>query len=173
MKQITEKINEQLRGLKELRLVGENVENGIYSYEQAIEFAHSLNLDLVEVSSSSIPPVCKIIDYQKFLYQKKKKEKERKNKTQISELKELRFSPQIGDNDLKVKINQTRKFLSEGNKVKVVVLFSGREITHLDLGTNTLNKFITEISDICDIEVPIKLEGKKLSVIVKSKKKKS
>jgi len=167
-----ERINEQLKSCKELRLVGDNVEMGIYSYEEAINIANTLELDLVEVSSTSNPPVCKVIDYQKFLYQKKKKEKEIKNKTHISELKELRFGPQIGEHDLSVKVNQAKKFLLENNRVKVSIIFSGREITHLDLGKNTLNKFISEISDICDIEVPVKLEGKRLTVTFKPKKKK-
>lgn len=169
MKQTKERINEQLCEVKELRLVGDNVENKIYSYEEAITLANELNLDLVEVSTTVTPPVCKLVDYQKFLYQKKKKEKETKNKTQVSELKEIRLSPTIGEHDLNVKVNQTKKFLNDKNRVKITVLFSGREITHFNLGSTVLNNFLVGVSKY-DFEAAPKLEGKRLITIIKPKK---
>jgi translation initiation factor IF-3 len=165
------KINDELSSYSELRLVGDNVEQGIYSYSQAVQIASDLELDLVCISESVNPPVCKVIDYQKFLYQQKKKEKEKKvNKT---ELKELRFSPQTCQHDYEFKLKHAIEFLNGGNKLKAFVFFSGRQIAYKNQGEELLNKLINDLSDISQVESPLKMEGnRKMIVILTPKKKK-
>lgn len=165
------KLNEELSIYDNLRLVGDNIPNRICSYYEAIAIAQILELDLVCITEVAQPPVCKIIDYQKFLYQEKRKEKEKK---QVKvELKEIKFSPQIGENDFQVKLKQAEKFLKQGHKVKAFVFFTGRQITYKKQGEDVLNKFINSLSDISNIEVPMKMEGnRKLSVLLNPQKKK-
>ena len=122
------RINEHIRGVREVRLVGDNVEQGIYPYQEAMRIADDLNLDLVEISASANPPVCKILDYQKYLYQQKRKEKEIKAKSVKIEVKEIRFGPQTDDHDYNFKLKHAQEFLKEGNKVKASVFFRGRSI---------------------------------------------
>ena len=166
------KINDELSNYPEIRLVGDNVESDVYPYFQAIQIAEDLELDLVCISESVNPPVCKIIDYQKFLYQQKKKEKEKKAKSVKIELKELRFSPQTSQHDYEFKVKHAKEFLTDGNKVKAFVFFSGRQIAYKNQGEELLNKLINDLSDISQIESPLKMEGKKMVVVLSPKKKK-
>lgn len=166
------KINEELELYPQLRLVGDNVEQGIYSYFQAIQIAEDLGLDLVCISESVDPPVCKVIDYQKFLYQQKKKEKEKKANANKSELKELRFGPQTSQHDYEFKLKHAREFLNEGNKLKAFVFFSGRQIAYKDQGEELLKKLINDLADISQIESPLKMEGNRKMIVILSPKKK-
>lgn len=166
------KINEELSLYPNLRLVGDNVEQGIYSYNESINIAEKLELDLVCINESAIPPICKIIDYQKFLYQQKKKEKEKKSNANKSELKELRFGPQTSQHDYEFKLKHAREFLTEGNKLKAFVFFSGRQITYKNQGEELLNKLISDLSDISQIESPLKMEGNRKMIVILSPKKK-
>jgi translation initiation factor IF-3 len=122
------RINEKIRGVREVRLVGDNVEQGIYSYEEAMRIADMQNLDLVEISPNAEPPVCRVLDYQKFLYQKKRKEKEQKQNSKKIDIKEIRFGPQTDDHDYNFKLKHAQEFLKDGDKVKAYVFFRGRSI---------------------------------------------
>jgi len=168
------KINDDLISYSELRLVGDNIESGnkIVSYSEAVSIADTLGLDLVCINESANPPICKVIDYQKFLYQQKKKDKEKKANASKSELKELRFGPQTSQHDYEFKLKHAREFLSEGNKLKAVVLFSGRQIAYKSQGEELLNKLIDNLSDISQIESPLKMEGTRKMIVVLSPKKK-
>src|SRR5690606_20866810 len=112
----------------QVRLVGDNVEAGVYSTQDALRMAREQELDLVEISPTAVPPVCRIIDYNKFLYEKKKKEKEMKAKSKVSEVKEIRFTPSTDEHDFDFKAKHAQRFLQEGNKVKAYVQFKGRAI---------------------------------------------
>jgi translation initiation factor IF-3 len=136
------RINEKIR-VKEVRLVGENVEQGVYSTQQALAIADQNQLDLVEISPNAEPPVCRIIDYQKFLYQQKKKQKEQKAKATKITLKEIRFGPQTDDHDYNFKLKHARTFLEEGCKVKAYVFFKGRSILFKEQGEVLLLRFAT------------------------------
>ena len=168
------KINNELSSYSELRLVGDNIESGnqIFSYTDAINFADTLGLDLVCINESVTPPICKIIDYQKFLYQQKKKEKEKKSNANKSELKELRFGPQTSQHDYEFKLKHAREFLNEGNKLKAFVFFSGRQISYKSQGEELLNKLINDLSDISQIDSPLKMEGTRKMIVILSPKKK-
>jgi len=166
------KINEELSLYSNLRLVGDNIEQGIYSYFQSIQIAEDLSLDLVCINESVDPPVCKIIDYQKFLYQQKKKEKEKKANANKFELKELRFGPQTSQHDYEFKLKHAREFLIEGNKLKAFVFFSGRQIAYKEQGEELLNRLITDLSDISQVESPLKMEGNRKMIVILSPKKK-
>lgn len=156
----------------ELRLVGENVEPGVYSLADARALAEQEGLDLVEISPNGIPPVARIIDYNKFLYDKKKKEKEIKQNTVKSELKEIRFGPNTDDHDFEFKLKHAEKFLTDGDKVKAYVQFRGRAIVFSDRGTLLLLKFADRLSEIAAVEGMPKLEGKRMHIMLSPKKKK-
>ena len=164
------KINEDLACYTQLRLVGDNVQQGVFSYNYCISIAEQLELDLVCISESANPPVCRVINYQKFLYQQKKKEKE--NKQTKVELKEIKFGPQIGENDYQVKLRHAQEFLKNGNKVKAFVLFTGRQIAYKDQGIAVLNRFIKDLEDISQVESSIKMEGNRKMILILSPKKK-
>ncbi len=155
-----------------VRLVGENVTPDIYSYEDAIKLAHELDLDLVEIAPNADPPVCKIIEYQKFLYEKKKKEKELKAKTAKIVMKEIRFGPNTDEHDFNFKVKHAIKFLEEGNKVKAYVHFRGRAIAYKEKGELLLLKFAQELEDHGKVEVLPKLEGNKMFLYLAPVKKK-
>lgn len=171
----------------EIRLVGENldeiseiagqtIEPGVYSTRDANRWARELELDLVEISPNADPPVCKIIDYRKFLYVKKKKEKEIKAKTSKTVIKEIRFGPNTDDHDFDFKLKHAQKFLEEGSKVKAYVHFRGRTIVFKDRGELLLLKFLKELEDLGVPEALPKMEGRRMLVIItpkKSPKKKS
>ena len=158
----------------QVRLVGDNVEVGVYSTQEAIKMAQEQQLDLVEISPNADPPVCKIIDYNKFLYEKKKKEKEMKAKSKASEVKEIRFTPNTDDHDFDFKAKHAEKFLKEGNKVKAYVQFKGRAIQFKERGELLLLKFAERLNDSGVLEGMPKMEGKRMLAIwaPKSQKKK-
>ena len=158
----------------QVRLVGDNVEVGVYSIQEAIRMAQDQQLDLVEISPNADPPVCKIIDYNKFLYEKKKKEKEMKAKSKASEVKEIRFTPNTDDHDFDFKAKHAEKFLKEGNKVKAYVQFKGRAIQFKERGELLLLKFAERLNDTGVLEGMPKMEGKRMLAIwaPKSQKKK-
>ena len=153
-------INEQIRD-REIRLIGEDGEQlGIMSARDAMKLAREANLDLVKIAPTAKPPVCKIIDYGKYRYEQARREKEARKKQKTIEVKEIRLSPNIDTNDLNTKVNQARKFVSGGNKVKVAVRFRGRELAHTAVGKTILEDFAQKLSDIAVIDKPAKLEGK-------------
>lgn len=158
----------------QVRLVGDNVEVGVYSTQDALRMALDQQLDLVEISPQADPPVCKIIDYNKFLYEKKKKEKEMKAKSKSAEVKEIRFTPGTDDHDFDFKSKHAENFLKEGNKVKAYVQFKGRAIMFKERGELLLLKFAERLADFGQPEALPKMEGKRMLMIFapKSQKKK-
>lgn len=155
----------------ELRLVGENIEQGVYSKAEALKMAEALELDLVEISPNAVPPVCRIVDYKKFLYDKKKKEKELKSKQVNVTIKEIRFGPNTDDHDFDFKLKHAKSFLTEGSKVKAYVHFKGRSIVYKDRGEILLTRFIQELIDFGLPEQMPKLDGKRMFVLINPKKK--
>lgn len=147
------------------------MEPQVLSTEEAFKLARSLELDLVEISPKAVPPVCKIMDYKKFLYDSKKKEKALKAKQVKVTVKEIRFGPNTDDHDFNFKLNHARKFLTEGAKVKAYVFFKGRTIVFKDRGEVLLLKFVQELEDIGVPEAMPKLEGKKMIIMINPKKK--
>ena len=170
MKEQPNRINEKIKGLKEVRLVGENVEQGVYSYEEAIRLADQLELDLVEISPNAEPPVCRIVDYQKFLYQLKKREKEAKAKTAKVILKEIRFGPQTDDHDFNFKLKHAIGFLKEGCRLKAYVFFKGRSILFKEQGEILLLRFANELEEYAKVDQLPKLEGKRMIIMMSPKK---
>jgi len=149
----------------EVRLVGENVEPGIFATADAIKISQAQQLDLVEISPGANPPVCKIIDYNKFLYEEKKKKKEMKAKSKTSEVKEIRFTPNTDDHDFEFKVKHAEKFLSDGDKVKAHVQFKGRAIMFKERGELLLLKFADRLKDVGALEGLPKMEGKRMLVM--------
>ncbi len=137
---------------------------------EALALADSQHLDLVEVSPTANPPVCRIMDYGKYKYQQSKRQQEAKKKQVQIQLKEIKLRPKTDEHDLQFKIKNVRRFLEEGNKAKISVVFRGREITHMEFGQNALDRFATELQDICVIEVRPKMEGRSMFMIVAPKK---
>jgi translation initiation factor IF-3 len=158
-----------------VRLVGENVTVGVYPTTEALKMAQEQALDLVEISPNADPPVCKIIDYNKFLYEKKRKEKEMKAKSKASEVKEIRFTPNTDDHDFDFKAKHAEKFLKDGDKVKAYVQFKGRAIQFRERGELLLLKFAERLNEVGVLEGMPKMEGKRMLAIwaPKSQKKKS
>jgi len=165
--------NQMIR-VPQVRLVGDNVEVGIYSTAEAQRIANDQGLDLVEISPQAEPPVCKVIDYNKFLYEKKKREKDMKAKSKVSEVKEIRFTPNTDDHDFDFKSKHAENFLKDGNKVKAYVQFKGRAIMFKERGEFLLLKFAERLVDVGTLESMPKLEGKRMFAIFapKSQKKK-
>lgn len=159
--------------VNEVRLVGDNIESKIYSLDEALQMAEDAGEDLVEINSTVVPPICKIIEYQKFLYQlkQKKKEQERKNRQNEIEVKELRFGPNIDVHDFNFKKKHAEEFLKNGDKVNAIVFFKGREILFQEKGQELLCKLADELSDVGVPEALPKLEGKRLYMVLKPKKK--
>ena len=153
-----------------VRVVGENIEPGIYNIKEAIELAEDQDLDLVEISPKASPPVCKIVDYKKFLYERKKKQKETKAKTAKVVVKEIRLGPNIDDHDFNFKLKHAIKFLQDGAKVKVDVFFKGRMIIYKEKGEVVLLKFAQELEEYGKVERLPKLEGKRMIMIIAPKK---
>lgn len=153
-------------------MVGDNIEQGVYSIERALLRADELGLDLVEISPNADPPVCKIVDFQKFLYQLRKKEKEIKANAVKVVVKEIRFGPQTDEHDYNFKLKHARNFLTEGNKVKASVFFRGRSIMFKEQGEDLLKKFIDNLEDIAKVDSAPKLEGKRMIVNLSPKPKK-
>ena len=146
--------------------MGENVENGVYPTRKALEIAESLELDLVEISPNATPPVCKVIDYKKFLYEQKKRDKELKAKAVKVVIKEIRFGPQTDDHDYEFKKKHGEKFLKEGSKVKAYVFFKGRSIIYKDQGEILLVRLATDLEEYGKVEQMPKLEGKRMTMFL-------
>lgn len=163
-------INERIRA-REVRLVGDNVENGIYSIQQALQIAEDLGLDLIEISPVAQPPVCKVLDYQKFLYQQKKRQKEQKAKATKVVVKEIRFGPQTDDHDYNFKLKHAIGFLQEGAKVKAYVFFKGRSILFKEQGEVLLLRFANDLEEYGKVEQMPVLEGKRMIIMISPKKK--
>lgn len=164
------KINGKITA-REIRLVVEGEEPQVMSLSAALQLAEEQELDLVEISPNAVPPVCKIMDYRKFLYNQKRKQKELKAKQSKVILKEIRFGPNTDDHDFQFKLTHARKFLEEGSKVKAYVFFRGRTIVFKDRGEILLLKFVQELADLGTLEQMPKLEGKRMIVMINPKKK--
>ena len=154
-----------------VRVVGENIQPGIYPIKEALQIAKDNDLDLVEISPTANPPVCRVIDYKKFLYEQKKKQKEIKANAAKVVVKELRLSPNTDDHDFNFKLRHALKFLEEGAKVKIDVFFKGRSIVYKEQGEIILLKFADAIMEAGKIEQMPRLEGKRMIMIVAPKKK--
>lgn len=162
------KVNNQITA-RQVRLVGDNVEEGIYSIEQARKLANENEVDMVEIFSRGKPPVVKLIDFGKFLYEMKKKEKEIKQKSAKTVLKEVRFGPNTDDHDFNFKLNHARGFLKDGAKVKAFVHFKGRTIVHKERGELLLLKFAEKLDDLGKMEQLPKMEGKRMFIFINPK----
>jgi len=155
-----------------VRVVGEGIETQVVSLQEALKMAEDAGMDLVEISPNADPPVCKIIDYKKFLYELKRKQKEIKAKAAKVIVKEIRFGPQTDEHDFNFKLNHAKKFLQEGAKVKAYVFFKGRSIVFKEQGEVLLLKFANELEEIGKVESLPVLEGKRMTMMISPKKKK-
>ena len=163
-------INEQIRD-KEVRLIGADGEQlGIMSPREAMKLAQEADLDLVKIAPKAQPPVCKIIDYGKYRYELARKEKEAKKKQKTVEVKEVRLSPNIETNDLNTKVNNAKKFISKGNKVKVTLRFRGREMAHMSKTKYILDDFAEKLADIAAVDKPAKVEGRSIVLFLSAKR---
>lgn len=163
-------INEEIR-VKELRVISQDGEQlGIMLTKQALEMAEMRQLDLVLIAPKAEPPVARIMDYGKFVYEQQKKEKEAKKKQKVITVKEVRITPNIEEHDLNVKAKNAEKFLKDGDKVKVTVKFRGREADYAHFGEEILNRFYDKIKEVGQIEKPAKLEGKNMTMVIAPKK---
>ena len=163
-------INEQIRD-REVRVVSESGEQlGIMSAKEAMKLAQEAELDLVKIAPTAKPPVCKIIDYGKYRYEQARKEKEAKKKQKTVEVKEVRISPNIDTNDLNTKVNNAKKFIEKGNKVKVTLRFRGREMAHVQQSKHILDDFAELLQDVAAVEKPAKLEGRNMSMVLTVKR---
>ena len=161
------RINDQIR---EVRIVGEDIESVVMPTRQALQLAQEKEVDLVEISPNAEPPVCRLIDYSKFLYQLKKKQKEMKAKQVKVEVKEIRFGPQTAEADYNFKLKHAVGFLNEGNKVKAYVFFKGRSIVFKEQGEVLLLRFANDLEELAKVESMPTLEGKRMSIILAPKK---
>jgi translation initiation factor IF-3 len=166
------KINNLIRA-SNVRLVGENVEVGVYTLGQALTIANNQELDLVEISPNADPPVCRVVDYKKFLYEQKKKKKEQKANQAKSEVKEIRFGPNTDEHDFEFKLKHAENFLKEGHKVRAFVFFKGRSIVYKERGEVLLLQLAQRLTEIAKVEQLPKLEGKKMFLILNPKGKAS
>ena len=165
-------INGQIRD-REVRLISENGDQlGIMPTSRALQLAEEAGLDLVKIAPKAQPPVCKIIDYGKYRYEQTRKEKEARKKQKIVEVKEVRMSPNIDENDLNTKIAAARTFIEKGNKVKVSIRFRGREMAHTNQSRPMMEDFAAKLSDIANVEKPPKMEGRFMTMFLAEKSKK-
>ncbi|SHJ62721.1 translation initiation factor IF-3 [Clostridium cavendishii DSM 21758] len=163
-------VNEEIRE-KEVRLIGDDGSQlGVLSSREALKLAEEKELDLVMISPNANPPVCKIMDLGKFIYEQSKKEKEAKKKQKVINIKEVRCSPTIEEHDINIKANNAKKFLQEGDKVKITVRFRGREADYSHIGAKILGKFVALLEEVSVIEKPAKLEGRNMTLILAPKK---
>ncbi|MDR0508071.1 MAG: translation initiation factor IF-3 [Dysgonamonadaceae bacterium] len=163
------RVNEKIR-TKEVRVVGDNVTQGVYPIAEALQMAQQQRLDLIEISPNATPPVCRIADYQKFIYQQKKRQKEQKAKSVKITVKEIRFGPQTDDHDYNFKLKHAINFLEEGAKVKAYVFFKGRSILFKEQGEVLLLRFANDLEDYGKVEQLPALEGKKMIIMLAPKK---
>ena len=163
-------INEQIRD-REVRVVSAGGEQlGVMSSRDAMKLAREAELDLVKIAPKAQPPVCKIIDYGKYKYEQSRREKEAKKKQKTVEVKEVRMSPNIDANDLNTKVNNAKKFILKGNKVKVTLRFRGREMAHVQQSKHILDDFADMLKDVAQVEKPAKLEGRNMSMVLTVKR---
>ncbi|MBL7014532.1 MAG: translation initiation factor IF-3 [Candidatus Marinimicrobia bacterium] len=168
-KKIKTRLNDQIT-VKEVRLISETGEQlGVVATQDAIDRAQDIGLDLMEVAPNSKPPVCKIVNYGKLKYEEKKKKQINKKKQHVVKLKEIRLRPRIDEHDLMTKLNRGRKFLEDGCKLKITLMFRGRELSRTDLGLDVMRRVLDELSDIASIEKENPLEGRRMSVVLHSK----
>ena len=163
------RVNEQIR-VREVRIVGDNVEPVVMPTHKALQLAEQKGLDLVEISPNAAPPVCRLIDYSKFLYQQKKRQKELKAKQTKIEVKEIRFGPQTDDHDYNFKLKHARGCLEDGDKVKAYVFFRGRSILFKEQGEVLLLRFANDLEDCGKVEQMPVLEGKRMTIFIAPKK---
>ena len=159
------RINEQIRS-REVRIVGEGIESRVVTLQEAIRIAEGRDEDLVEISPTANPPVCRIIDYSKFLYQQKKKAKEQKAKQTRIDVKEIRFGPQTDDHDYNFKLKHAQGFLQDGDKVKAYVFFRGRSILYKEQGENLLSRFAKDLEEFGTVSQTPVLEGKRMTMFI-------
>ena len=163
------RINNRIR-VREVRVVGEAGEQlGVLATAEAIKRAEEAGLDLVEVAPTAVPPVCRIMDYSKYKYEQEKREKEARKKQKIVHLKEIRLSPKIGEHDYQFKLRNLEDFLKRGDKVKITMMFKGREMAHVDLGRKILDRLSSDISQIGEIEEPARQEGRFINMVIRAK----
>ena len=163
-------INGQIRD-KEVRVIAENGDQlGVMPVKEAMKLAQGAELDLVKIAPKAQPAVCKIIDYGKYRYELARKEKEAKKKQKTVEVKEVRISPNIDTNDLNTKVNNAKKFIAKGNKVKVTLRFRGREMAHMQQGKHILDDFAEMLAEVAVVEKPAKLEGRSMSMVLTEKR---
>ena len=166
---VTHEINEEITD-KEIRVISDEGEQlGIMSAEEALKIAEERELDLVKISPQAKPPVCKIMDYGKFRFEQSKREKEAKKNQRVMEVKEIRMSPGIGDNDLNTKLKSAVKFLADGDRVKVSIRFRGREMAHTNIGEVILREFAEKCSEVANLDKEPKLEGRNMSMFLSPK----
>ena len=163
------RINEQIRA-KEVRIVGDDIESAVYPIAQALKLAEEHDADLVEISPNAVPPVCRIIDYSKFLYQLKKRAKEQKAKQVKVNVKEIRFGPQTDEHDYNYKLKHSIGFLQDGDKVKAYVFFKGRSILFKEQGEVLLLRFANDLEEYAKVEQMPLLEGKRMTISLSPKK---
>lgn len=162
-------INEEIRD-KEIRLISDSGEQmGVMSAAAALQIAEERDLDLVKIAPGSNPPVCKLMDYGKYRFEQSKRDKEAKKNQRVIEVKEIRMSPSIGDNDFNVKLRNGQKFLADGDRVKVSVRFRGREMAHTNLGEELLKRFADACSEIAAVDKNPKLEGRNMAMFLSPK----
>jgi translation initiation factor IF-3 len=163
-------INEQIR-FKEVRVLGENGEQlGVMPIKEAQKLSDDAGVDLILIAPKAEPPVCRIMDYGKFKYEQSRRDKEAKKKQKVTEVKEVRLSPNIDTNDLNTKVNMARKFLTHGDKVKVTLRFKGRELAHVNTSKSILDDFAEALSDVAVIEKPAKFEGRSMIMFLTEKR---
>ena len=163
-------INGQIRD-KEVRVIAENGDQlGVMPVKEAMKLAQEAELDLVKIAPKAQPPVCKIIDYGKYRYELARKEKEAKKKQKTVEVKEVRISPNIDTNDLNTKVNNAKKFIAKGNKVKVTLRFRGREMAHMQQSKHILDDFAEMLAEVAVVEKPAKQEGRSMSMVLTEKR---
>lgn len=163
------RINEQIRA-REVRVVGDGIESAVLPLQKAISLAHSMDQDLVEISPTAVPPVCRVIDYSKFLYQQKKKQKEMKARQVKISVKEIRFGPQTDEHDYDFKLKHAKEFLEAGNKVKAYVFFRGRSIVFKEQGEVLLLRFANDLEEVGKVEQMPSLLGKRMIMFLAPKK---
>ncbi len=167
------RVNEEIKASKVRLIDVDGAQLGIYTVRDALRIAGERGQDLIEIAPQAKPPVCKILDFGKFKYEQQKREKIQRKNQQVSLLKEIRLHPNTDVHDFEFKAKHALNFLEEGNKVKVVVMFKGRELAYTEQGEELLNKFVEKVQDVAKVEVPIRLEGKNMTVILIPSKMKS
>ena len=163
------RVNEQIR-VREVRIVGDGIESSVMPTRNALHLAEQKGVDLVEISPNAQPPVCRLIDYSKFLYQQKKHQKEMKAKQVKVDVKEIRFGPQTDDHDYETKLRHIRRFLEDGDRCKVTVFFRGREIVHKDRGISILERVVQDLADVAKVDQEPRAEGRTLQMLLVPKK---